>query len=359
MTPAAEYNKLNLSAYPDYNCFALDVKGNYRPTQDRFDNGVISISWMWSWSNPWNLWYSGTGIVVPKGSMHSQLSTCLHIEQKDNLVIHPSVCVPKKLISRGTPINDKSVDVPTKIVIPQNFWPYVHNKYHSITNAVILVNEVIKTVFIVDAYVYGSEKVGGTEQQWVLSIVKNTQLYKEFGDALLDFKMPYGTKEFSVFFNMSGLDATIASGMLPKNVVAYDIDLETGIEPITVDLLYSVYMMLESPDNQIVETAYNMLAQSKFNERKELIRWILKPYRRNASAYRNKSTAFRWLYDSCECYSRSSTTINAYDNRKMAKELLNKITKGDIYWDNDNNMVTADPKWLEDPHLLDLIQAVK
>lgn len=356
MTPAAENNKLDLSAYPDYNCFALDVKGNYRPTQDRFDNGKVSIAWMWSWKNPW---YSGTGTVIPKGSMHHQLSTCLRIEQKDNLVIHPSVCVPKKLISRGTPINDKSVDVPTKMVIPQDFWTYAHNKYRCLTNAVILVNETTKTVFVVDAYVYSSEKVGGTEQQWVLSIAKNTQLYQEFGDALLDFKMPYGTKEFSIFFKMSELDAAIASGMLPKNVVAYDTDLETGTEPVTIDLLYSVYMMLESPDNQIVETAYNMLAQSKFNGRKELIRWILEPYRRNASAYRSRSTAFRWLYDSCECYSRSSTTINGYDNRKMAKELLNKITKGDIYWNNDDNMVTADPKWLADSHLRDLIRAVK
>lgn len=355
MTDEANCNKTKLTAFPGYTCYLLDVKGCFRPTQGSFDKDEVRVSWLWTWSNPY---YTGTGTVIPKGSMNCQLSTCVCIKPEDNIIIHPSINVPKKLISCGTPINDKSTNVATKIVIPQDFWVYARSKYRSMVNVVILINESCKTVFAIDAYVYGSEKIGGTEPQWIRAMAKDPDLYQDFGTELYGFKMPYGTKEFSIFYNMSDIDIAIASGMLPKDVVVHETHIETGTEPVTVDLLYSVYMMLESPDTQIVETAYNMLAQSKFNERKELIRWILKPYRRNASAYKSKSTAFRWLYDSCDCYNRCVTTL-CYSNQKMAKELINRITKGDIHWDDEDNMISANPKWFADSHLRELIQAVK
>mgnify|MGYP003300845596 CR=1 FL=1 len=354
MSEIAETNKKLLNSYPDYKCYALEVKGNGRATQGNFDQNKVSISWLWSFDYHW---YDGVGVLIPT---EVSLSVIPHgtIGQDDHLLIHPDVKVPKKLISCGTPINDKSTDLPSKLVIPEDFPSYLLNKYRALSDVVLLVNEDAKIVFFVHCYVWLNETIGGNPHQWVNTLVKEPSLYREFGEELRNFTMPYGVQRFTAFFKMTELDAAITSGMIPKEVLVAADDVQTGSEPLTVDMLYSTYMMLQSPDDQIVETAFNLLAQSKFGLNKAVIKWLLKPYRRTARCYKSKSTAFAWLYNRCQCYNNSTIVFNNYQNTVLAKDLIRRITNRGIDWNPEGVLVVNNSDWLNDNHLRELIQAV-
>jgi hypothetical protein len=346
MSTRQGYNKTWLSDFPEYTAYYIvENDGEWGLSKNKQITNQIFFRYYCKYGRYQSMAYSHN-LLLKKNIPFFVSSTC-EVTESDRLLIHPDCSVPRTLISVGKVLSDKSPDTPTKLVIPYNYM----NNLNGI-QCVLMVNHDAKLVFIIVTRV-DEVGLGWTEQEWLNGLLISPELTADFShDELSGMTMPYGKSVF-LLSNFDDYDSVIAQAMIPQDMIITETKLITGEDPLTVDILYSCYKMLDSSDNQIVESACNMLARNRFNHVKTIVRWLLRTYKSKISYYRSKSTAFRWLWFMCiNCYKLSTPDIKA-----MAKELIIKITNNGIHWDG-STMVATQSKWFDYPHVRIFVDAI-
>lgn len=336
-------SKFTLEEFPGYTCY-LFQPDNYRVTfqQSAFDGRNVKLRYGHKY---WFYAYQSECCILPsKFTTVSRYSSGVVFDD-DVLLVHPDSKIPRTIISKGTVFNERGASVPSKIVIPDNYPNCLFNKHKYNGNVLLFVNHDAKLVFVVESYTSESS-IGGSLQQWKSAFYDSPDIFESFSEFVDGFTMPYGVKLFMIAEGLTALDKALIWNMIPELCTVHELNVTTGDEELTVDMLYSAYMMLQSPDDQIVETAFNMLARSKFLPVKYVIRWLLKG-NRQALYYRQKSTAFKWLYSQC-CEHTSSLFLPDDTHKNTARELVRRITGGGIDYTEQGNMTVNDPKWLQD-----------
>lgn len=328
-----ENNRVEIADFEDYKWYLISFECPI-PSEEDFNNGNVRFEFEYGFPN-----HMDKLKIIRRTYISKNIAGCYSTGSDDVLLVHPGCSIPRSLITYSKVYNEKSPEVPTKIVIPTNF-----PKIRWGRSSILFMNDSAKIGFL--ANVYGNN-VNGTVQQVKESLLKSMDIVSKFGQEIIEgMELPFGTEVFgstraSLF---TDIDLALIYGMFPKSIVVREENVMVGSEPVTVDLLYSCYKMLQSPDRQIRETALNMLARSKFNNWKPLIAWVLGSSAYDVHYYGSRSTAFRWLRDRCGYSTNPRFTLEA--QKAAARELLTRITDGDLYWDNDVFTV-KDAKWLE------------
>jgi len=349
-----EKNKINISQFPDYNCYVLQV--TVHPTQENFDKNACGLQYYANFRS-WLLNCSEYSILPRDYFSPAKY----RIDDNDLMLFHPSCRIPKKLIIKGKVITDKSPEVPNCVVTPLDYYSnYLYNKPSMACN-IITVNYQERIVLVLHYYLTTNEQLGGTPRQW-LDLIKNPinteHVKQDFGAIADGFVLYDGTRPQHLIGNLNDIDVALLSGMMPSKCVISESEIETGAEPITLDTLYSVYMMLKSPDDQVLETAFNWLANSRFMAVKNIIWWLLFPVKAKARSYKKHSTAFAWLYEVCR-NRYSNLRLTQYKETDVARELIRKITNNGIDFQSDGSMIINNSSFLNDAQIRTLAQAAK
>lgn len=336
-------SQFTLEEFPGYTCYMFDpLNFSIDLRQESFDRRSVSFKWGINYGS--RAFYKECCVIPNKINTISPFGPGVNFDD-DVLLIHSDSGVPRSLITKGTVYNERGTSVPTKVVVPDNYPHCVLSKSRYESGIVFMVNDSAKLVFALSSYTTESA-IGGSLMQWKAALWDSPDIFENFNEYIDGFTMPFGTRLFSVIQGLSDLDKALIWNMIPDHLILHENNLCIGSEEPTVDMLYSAYMMMQSPDNQIVETAFNMLARSKFISVKYIIRWLVRG-NQLARWYRNKSTAFKWLYTQC-CDRTSSMFLPNEIHKKTAIELIRRITSNGIDFDQDGTMKVNDPKWLQD-----------
>lgn len=346
MSTRQEYNKTWLSDFPEYTAYYIvENDGEWGLSKHKQKTNPIFFRYYCKYYRYPSMVHSHS--LLLKKNIPFFVSSTGEVTESDRLLIHPDCSVPRTLISVGKVLNDKSPDTPTKLVIPYNYIGNMNG-----TPCVLMVNHDAKLVFIIVTKV-DEGGLGWTEQEWLDGLLISPELTADFSrDELTGMTMPYGKSVF-LLANLTDYDTAIAQALIPQDMIVAETKLITGEDPLTVDILYSCYKMLDSSDNQIVESACNMLARNRFIHVEPIVGWLLRTYRSKISYYRSKSTAFRWLWFMCI----NSYKLSTPDAKAMAKELIIKVTNNGIHWDG-NTMVVTQAKWFDYPHVRKFVDSI-
>lgn len=344
---------ITLEEFPGYTCYLFaPISFNTDFRQEFFDKRSVSLKYANNYMSAMN---TSECCVIP-----NRLTTISKFGpgacySNDILLIHPKSGIPRTLTSFGTVYNERGTSTPTKIVVPDNYPNCMLRNWAHDSCMLLFVNDDAKLVFAVTSYTTESA-IGGSLSQWKSAFYDSPEIFSDFSEFIDGFTMPFGTKLFTIICGLSDLDKALIWGTIPSECIIHEYNIPVGIEPLTVDMLYSAYTMMQSPDNQIVETAFNMLARSKYAPLKYLIKWLLN---RNSAAmrYRNKSTAFKWMYSQC-CENTGALLLPNEHYKKVATELIRKITNNGIDFDPDGTMKVNEPKWLQDDKIRSLASKI-
>lgn len=349
-------SKIEIEEFIDYDCFLLSA--NKALVQENFNSRT---TWFKYYVDQYR--YNGlnaTFSMMPDfTAMTIDVSHCFNVFDNDRLLVHPGCTIPRKLISKGTVINDKSIEAPNKFVIPDRYKDYLYAACGNRYPVIFMVNEAIKTVFAVVPGTLKQPNIGGSFEQWKETLKRSSQLAAEYGHYLDEFEMPFGNKLHLIVGNALDIDKFLLNGGIPKHLVISENDVPTGSEEPNADLLAAAYNMLKSPDNQIVETALNMLAQSRFMRVRRLVGWILAPYCRKVRSYKNRSTSVAWLYLHCIEKLSPSLMFPSDEEKKLAQEFVTKITNNEVLWTETGSPVYGVGANLSDASLRELISKAR
>lgn len=343
MATSQDYSRVSLNDFPGYDAYCIThLDGTYGLRS--INNDPILFRYYCRYHRyPWLNDHHG---LIKEANCPSIICGTSTVSESDCLIIHPNCTVPRSLISVGKVLNEKSPETQTKLVVPCDYTTTLSGVW-----VVPIVNHDAKIVFLVVTDIDEGD-MRGTEIDWLNALPKSPELANSFPqDVLCSFTMPYGKSVF-MFGNFNEIDIALLNGLIHSDMVVCENRLTTGTKPLTVDVLYSCYKMLNSSDNQIVESACNMLARNRFSDVDALVGWILRTYKRKIGYYRNKSTAFRWLWSMC---------LNQYmipsHMKQTGKELVLKITNNEIYWDS-NTMVVTKASWFDDSSIRALVDLI-
>lgn len=343
-----EYNETYLDDFPGYKCYYISavngdysltkVSGNTEPIVFRYTNKYYRPSYVFT-----------NHQVIDNRLIPSILCGDDDITDSDAFIVHPNCIIPRTLISKGKVLNDKSPEVPTKIVIPYGYLNSVGTGQHCI----LAVNDFDKLIFLITVYYATSNDYRDCEATWLDAIRNSPELVGDFGyDKLSRVSFPYGRNRFRVT-NVEPLDYALLTGSIPPENVVCENRLHTGTEKLSADMLYSCFKMLYSVDTQITETACNMLARSDFSNVESVVYWLLYTYRSKISYYKSKSTAFKWLWFMCFKQFHRSTPVGL----EIAKQLLVRLTDNKVKFD-DCRVVITDSDCLEFNHIRRLVSLI-
>lgn len=349
-------NKIMIDAYPDYECYALWA--NLPPTQEYFDRNELKFSYYHEGTyRPRN--FNFPFALLDKDAADGINTVgCYSVSDDDRMLIHPKCRIPRKLISKGKVINEKSVETPNKIVVPSNYQRYL-NQQTMRFHAVLMVNESAKIVLAVFRTLGINDTLGGTEAQWKCALRGSSKIYPDFGVYVNGFTMPLGVKQYALMSNLCEMDKLLLSEMFPKSHIISETDVPTGKDEPTADMLYSVYNMLKSPDEQIKITAVNMLAQSRFREVRHLVGWVLRRHERFVRMCRSKSTSVAWLYDNCVVSRHEQLALTTCHERELARAFVTKLTDNQVLWSPDGKPIYGLSANLSDASLRELLGKAK
>lgn len=336
-------SQFTLEEFPGYTCYIFEpVTYSTDFRQESFDRRSVSLKYGINFGS--RAFYKECCVIPNKLTAITPYGPGVNFKD-DVLLIHPDSGVPRSLITKGTVYNERGTSTPTKVVVPSNYPQCILSKSRKEPSVLFMVNDNAKLVFAISSYTSES-LIGGSLMQWKAALWDSPDVFESFNEYIDGFTMPFGTRLFTVIQGISDLDKVLMWNMIPDWCILHEDNLCIGSDEPTVDMLYSAYMMLQSPDSQIVETAFNMLARSKFQSVRYIIRWLLRGNQR-ARWYRNKSTTFKWMYTQC-CDRTSSMFLPNEVHKKTAVELVRKITNNGIDFDQDGTMKVNDPKWLQD-----------
>lgn len=341
--PKKKFSAFTLEEFPGYTCYIFDpVRYGISLRQEDFDKGAVSFKYGINYES--GAFYKECSIIPNNVKSITPYGSAVNTKD-DVLLIHPDSSVPRTLITKGKVYNERSPFVPTKVVVPNNYPQCVLSKSRSEPGVLFMINDSAKLLFALSSYTVESA-IGGSLGQWREALRNSSDISASFNEYIDGFTMPFGTRLFTVIQELTDLDKVLIYGTLPDSVILHEDNLCVGSDEPTVDMLYSAYMMLQSPDSQIVETAFNMLARSKFKPVKYIIRWLLHK-NKDAKEYRNKSIAFKWMYTQC-CNRTSSMFLPDETHKGMAMDLIRKITNNGIDFDQNGTMKVNESKWLQD-----------
>ena len=346
MATAKDYNRTTLDEFPGYDCYYIvDCDGAWGLGKSFTKTDPIRFRYYtrYGWFQSMNNCHS----IIKKSEIPNVICGTSDIKDTDTFIVHPDCIVPRTLVTVGKVLNDKSPEVPTKFIIPYNYYDTI-NGY----SCVLMVNHNAKIVFMVITEC-DDGNIRGTWQEWQNALHISSDLVQTFTpEELSGFTMPYGTSVFLVA-NLHDCDIALAQGRIPADKVVCETKLTTGTKLLDVNILYSCYKMLNSTDNQIVESACNMLARNRFDSVDAIVGWLLRTYRSKIRYYRSKSTAFRWCWS--RCYNKYKMTTPKM--KQDAKELVIRITNNEIHW-NDGTMVVSKAQWFEDPPIRNFVDCI-
>ena len=343
---AKRASRFTLEEFPGYTCYMFSpasYKVDFR--QQSFDAGNVNIKFGRRY-----MFYclDKECCILPNTVNNVGKYGSGMVFKDDTLLIHPDSKIPRTLVSKGKVFSERGTDIPTKIVVPDNYPQCVIDKKKHETHILLFVNDDAKLVFAVESYTSESS-IGGSLAQWKSAFYASSEVFENFSEFVDGFTMPYGTRLYTIVEGLTELDKAIIWKRIPYQYLVHESNIVTGEDEPTVDMLYSVYMMLQSPDDQIVETAFNMLARSKFLPVKYIIKWLLNRDSR-ARYYCNKSTAFKWMYSQC-CNWTSALFLPDAMHKKVAKGLIQRITNMGIDFDESGTMKVNDSKWLQQDNI--------
>lgn len=350
MTELKNRNRIKITEFPDYECYLLRCKNGVTPSQQSFDNFKVGLEYYTDCGS----YKNDVGSIIT--TQNTFVAEKFFTSDSDCYVFHPNCKIPRSLISKGKVITDKSPEVPNTIVVPKNY-PYGTTEYPIMEKAILLINDEAKILFIVGCYAYGGDVIGGKLHQW-LAALKTTQLIEDFGNSLVGFRLLYDVAPVKLYLDLTELDRALLQRLIPEKIIIDESNLETGTEELTDDTLYSCYMMLNSPDDQIVETAFNLLARSKFKSCKNIIGWMLNEVRNKAVHYKSKSTAFRWMFNCCD-KGRYGKFQPWSEERAIARRLAERITNGGIEYDDEGRLIVHNTDCIKDAHFREFVSKAK
>ena len=352
MATFRETNRITINAFPDYECILL---WSPQPLiQEMVSAGKVAFRYYHE--SDWrDRQLSKPFAILPDILEHlANITGCFSVNETDGLLVHPKCKIPRKLISKGKVISSKSVDFPDKIVVPNDYEYYISRQTNSY-NCVFMVNEEAKIVFAIVRTLLEREKLGGTEAQWKAALQASYKLFPDFGPLFNGFTMPLGIKQYCIVNGLEEIDEMLLSGMFPKDRVISEAEVPTGKDEPTVDMLYSVYNMLKSPDEQIKLTAVNMLAQSYFYNVKHLVGWILRNHHKFVLSCRSRSTSIAWLYDNCVVSKHETLQLPSYYEKSVAQKLITRISNDAILWDPNGKAIYGLSADMSDPKFRELV----
>lgn len=355
MTDLAKANLRDVAQYQDYECFALDCTTS--ATQEKFDVDGVRFRFETHYLHSW---WEGISYLIRKDSnFRFYTPHNLPVEENDRILFHPKCKFPKSILRTGKSYTSKSPDLPTRVAVPLNFPLCSIRATRS--EIVLMINENTKTLLLIDSNTYGND-VGGTEEQWKHSLQMSRELYSDIED-LEHFELVDGTNLYTCIWGLTDLDYAILTEMIPKDIVVREDILEVGADELSVDDLLSCFSLMQSSDDNIVETAFQMLAHHKFNNRTGIIYWMIRNFGAEdlAFRYKQKSSAFSWLmrvvYDRHN-HCTNTPKLRGIGEREAAKQIVTRLSNGGISWNDQDEMVVTDFSWAGSNSNLRLLKAI-
>lgn len=127
--------------------------------------------------------------------------------------------------------------------------------------------------------------------------------------------------------------------ILPDTSFVTEDKLITGTKPLTPEQLYSCMRMLDSTDSEIRESAMMTLASSDYSKCKHVLGYLISRYHLyDAKSMKSKSTAVKWMVNTCEIDKWSRFTLT--DEEDFAKDYLEISSQGALtYVNKDRKML--------------------
>lgn len=356
-----ERSRVNIIGYEDYTCHILSPISYNNTTATitaaAFQQDAIRFAYSPYYCGSYN--NSGrTVCLIPYDAQYKAIvPKCYTTEPDDRLMFHPRSKFPRSMLSNAKVYTERSPELATLLVVPFDYPNVLYGANIWFDGPVIgLISDKYKRILMVRSSTYGQTQ-GKNICEWRRALSNSTDITSEIGTDFSDYEFMDNMDEYTMVEGLSELDFALLTGMIPKEKMISDISLKAGTKKLDVDGLVSVYSMLESCDEHLRDTAFQLLAQSDISGLRGIVYWLLKPYKRDAYPYKQRSSAFAWVMETC--FRTNSLNFFGFNEKETAKKMFEKITKGDVCWDEAGQVVVKDPKWLNNHWNRKLIEAVK
>ena len=328
-------SRVKLDIFPDYTCCFYHSSLNF--SKEMYDVCVTPTIVVY---NQYGGWDDKLYRLIPEERLNSsglRIRARGTLEEGDRLLLHPKCDIPALSISsKYKVISSRSDTVANKIVVPYRR----PQPWNTIGGCIIpFINHKDKVILLVGMGRWFTETdLTPTEAEIFLSMSRID--ISVGGFKALD-------QEKLKMYRLTDMDAisyALMSGMIPRDKVISDMDVPVKGDPITKELIYNAYKLLNSSDNQLRETACMTLAQHNCKGYEELIGWLLWVYRKQLYGLKARNAAFRWLTICCDEYYVRQGQFYQYKSNEAAKWFVEQLTGGKIHWNEDGAMVVEDKR---------------